>query len=309
MASYANRFLSDNNNLYTSEVPSTETVVDTATDTAVDTGANATINGWAEKALSTVWDAATNASTASQTQNKSAKALEDLLGDTDPSSGFNSTLQEYISKGFSTDEATAKATEAFRSKIDASSMDDTQKETAYKYLEEAAKPLDPTQDPGSFEFFMDQFKNTDEGKAILQDMYHGQNEYVSSSLFDQQRDEVTQQSGLLDSLIDQSQTGTGLFSPVSFKIAGQEVSFVPKALRAQAAQEAGLGQQKVDNAIGLFGSGYALDKIIQDATQFKASDQNVDQARDAQEPGVLDYLKAVPVVGGALVVVTSFFGF
>ena len=248
--------------------------------------------GWMDKALDVLANTAKRAATFGLTQNKAAQALEGLLNIAGYEVDFKDTVQGFLDKGFETSEATSKAAESLSDMIGKSDMSESDKDEAYKNLQDAITP-EASKDPNSFEFFMEQFKNTDEGKAILQDMYNGQNEYTSTNLFNEQKDVVTQQTGLLDSLIDQSQTGTGLFSPISFKIAGQEVSFVPKALRAQAAQEADLGQQKVANAMGLFGSGLTLDKLAQDASQFERSDQNVDQQREANEPGWLDYLKGI----------------
>ena len=300
--------ISDNNPNAFAVTP--ETVTPAVPAPVEPTNTNATpysTDTWAEKALSTVWDAARKADSADLTKNSAAKSLEDLFSSSGQTLNFTDTLQEFIDQGFNTEEATAKAAETLKTKIDDSTFDEGKKAEAYKYLEEAVKPS-ADQDPSSFEFFMSQFKETDEGKAILQEMYHGQNEYVASNQFDQLKDDTLKQSNLLDNLLEQSQTNTGLFSPISMTIGGKEVSFVPRMARERAAFEANLGQEKVANSASLFASGLGLDKIIQDAAQFKASDQNVDQNREAQEPGTLDYIKAVPVVGGLIGGIADIFG-
>lgn len=263
-------------------------VEETPADTGADTGAD-TINSWAVDALNTVWNAA-NTATAEAARNSAASSLEGLLGTGEDS--FKKTFQYFVDQGFNDEEATTQATDFIKSAIDQSDLDANKKAEAYTYLEDAFKP-DPAADPTSFEFFMEQFSNTDEGKAILQDMYHGQKEYVSSSLLDELKDQVLEQTSLLDNLLEQSQTNTGLFSPISMTIGGREVSFVPRSARERATFEAGLGQQNVANYATLFGSGYTLDQIIQDASQFERSDQNADQNREANEPGILDYVTGI----------------
>lgn len=267
------------------ETPVEETPVE---ETPADTGAD-TINSWAVDALNTVWDAA-NTATAEAARNSAASSLEGLLGTGEDS--FKKTFQYFVDQGFNNEEATTQATDFIKSAIDQSDLDTNKKAEAYTYLKDAFKP-DPIADPTSFEFFMEQFSKTDEGKAILQDMYHGQNEYVSSSLLDELKDKVLEQTSLLDNLLEQSQTNTGLFSPVSMTIGGKEVSFVPRMARERAAFEAGLGQQNLANYATLFGSGHELDKLIQDAAQFEEQDNNADEDREANEPGILDYVTGI----------------
>ena len=64
------------------------------------------------------------------------------------------------------------------------------------------------------------------------------------------------QSGVIDKLLSDSNQGTGLYNPVNFKFMGNNVSFVPKANRAQAAQQADFSQQSFNNTTS------GLDKIL-----------------------------------------------
>lgn len=129
-------------------------------------------------------------------------------------------------------------------------------------VDETTSTTENAAQPGSWEHFVNQFFGTSEGQKSALEMYQGQADYMKQQV-DQWKatrgaelkgleDANTKSTGLLDDLIDQSKSGTGLFSPVSFTLAGQQIEFVPRALREQAAQEALMVQQQYTNANTLY---------------------------------------------------------
>jgi len=191
-----------------------------------------------------------------------------------------------------------------------------------------------TAQPGSWEYYVNQFFGTEEGQKSALEMYQGQADYMKQQVdqwkvnrgteLNDLESANTKSSGLLDDLIDQSKTGTGLFSPVSFTLAGQQIDFVPRAARAQAEQEANMAQQQYLNANTLYGAqadaaddtltnsaavapgtaglGYldALGTMTKTGETVDYADRALDQtgsiASDklkANEPGWLDTLKGI----------------
>ena len=248
--------------------------------------------GLADKALDAVLEAAKRGLTYGITQNKAAQALEGILNIAGLEVDFKDTVKGFLDDGYTPSEAASKASEAVQDALDKSSLDNGQKDEASEYLNILKTPEPaPEDDPSSFEFFINQFKETTEGKAILQDMYNGQATFATQQ-FDELKKAAAGSNSLLDDLIDQSKTGTGLFTPVSFMLEGQEISFVPKMNMARANNLIAMEQKKMDNALSQFGGGLALDKFKQDDYQFEQSGERTDRSLDQREPGWLDYIKA-----------------
>lgn len=264
----------------------------TKTDTTTDiSNLNFTNDSWGEKALKYVWDAASTATTAVRdAKDKAGAALDEILQATGIPT-FEESVRKYIDNGFTTEEATTKTTADLKNAIDSSGMTDDQKSEALSYLDKYTSPT-AENDPNSFEFFMDQFSNTKEGNDILTNMYNGHTQY-SQDQYSKLAEEVTTQNGLLDSLLEQANTGTGVFSPITFSFGDINTTFVPRANRELATQMSELGQSKINNLLGAFSSGLAVDKLNQDAYQFEESDKNADQTREDNQPGILDYVKGV----------------
>jgi len=195
-----------------------------------------------------------------------------------------------------------------------------------------ATPAAPT--VGTWDDYVSQFFGTPEGMQSAKDMLQGQADFIKQQYTDWQVNrgqplndytaEVEKQGGLLDDLIDQSREGTGLFSPVNFTLAGQQIAFVPKAQRDQASQMAELGQAGVSNAANLYGAqASAADDTLKNSLatspqsaglayldQLKSlatTGESIDIARDtltqsgneadakidAMQPGILDYIKGI----------------
>lgn len=194
---------------------------------------------------------------------------------------------------------------------------------------------------GTWDHYVEQFFGTPEGIESAQALLKEHADYAKSQFdaWQASRDEsvrdygiaVNKQGGLLDDLIDQSREGTGLFSPVKFKLAGQEIAFTPRANRAQADQMAGFGKADLTNRVGLHG---ARSATADDTYQFSLphSPVNADLAyldqlkelagktegigiardtltqqgniadadRKAREPGLLDYIKGAETLFGML---------
>ena len=170
---------------------------------------------------------------------------------------------------------------------------------------------------GSWADYTEQYFGTPEGTQSMQEMLQGQADFMKQQTEEWQTgvgEATEKQTGLLDDLIDQSQTGTGMFSPVKFKLAGRDVDFVPRAKREQATQLAGFGQQGLANQTGYLDNvlknapvrspeagGLAYLDSLKDMTKMgegfslaregMASGEKMQ--REAGEPGVLDYIKAV----------------
>lgn len=271
----------------------------TNTDTTVDTTTQIPTldytGSWAADALRYIWDSSKNAITSfDSTNNEAVKSLDDLLNGTDIGTNYSDYVKSYLDQGFTTTEAEDKAASSLRNAIESSSLDMEQKDKAYSYLDTVITPS-PENDPTSFDFFLKQFSETKEGQDILTNMYNGQTQY-SQDQYNKLADEVTTQNGLLDSLLEQANTGTGVFSPITFSFGDINTTFVPRANRALATQMSELGQNKVNNLLGAFSSGLAVDKLNQDAYQFAESDKNVDQNREDNQPGVLDYVKGIATI-------------
>jgi hypothetical protein len=247
---------------------------------------------WAESALETLWNSAKDAVSTDQSQNEAAKSLTDLLSSTGSSMSFYDTLKQYTDEGYTSEAAKSKTIDSFKNVIDTSDMSDEDKLKAHSYLETVSQSDKTSEDPTSFDFFMEQFANTKEGQDIMKSMFDGSAQYTKNQ-YNKLAAEVDTQNNLLDSLIEQSNTGTGLFSPASFTINGRQVDFVPKSQKAIASMLEELGQKKVENASTLFGSGYAIDKLLEDARQANVADENQDNKTEAEEPGVLDYVKGI----------------
>ena len=201
---------------------------------------------------------------------------------------------------------------------------------------------------GTWDHYVEQFFGSPEGSKSMQDMLQGRADYMKEQQeawkgtqetaldeygtdVDRYGQGVEKQAGLLDDLVEQSREGSGLFSPVKFKLAGQEIGFVPKAQRAQADQMASLGQGQVgvlksllDAQQGLYGKKSAqADKSLEQSKLGAPDSGGVayldslkdlaktgegislagkslaeqvkagDRTADANKPGVLDYMKAI----------------
>ena len=161
--------------------------------------------------------------------------------------------------------------------------------------------------PGTWDHYVNQFFGTEEGMKSAKTMLQEQADYVAQQFetwlgdstsdtdtyTDQMGTYTKKQNSLLDDLIDQSKEGTGLFSPVKFKLAGQDIEFVPKAQRAQADQMAGFGQTSLANSTGM------LDSVLR-ANQEQA--KNTFQYSQAGQPNnaglaYLDQLKGLATTG------------
>ena len=150
---------------------------------------------------------------------------------------------------------------------------------------------------GTWSDYVNKFFGTEEGMKSAKTMLQEQANYVaqqfetwlkdSTSNTDTYTDQLgtytKKQNSLLDDLIDQSKEGTGLFSPIKFKLAGQEIEFVPKAQRAQADQMAGFGQTSLANSTGM------LDNIL-NAKQTQAKNALTNSQAGAPNNGELAYL-------------------
>lgn len=188
-----------------------------------------------------------------------------------------------VAQALATPGLTAEDTEAISSAASTiSTMTPAEQATL---ASEASAMADGGSVSSTWDTFVDEFVSTDEGSAIISSMIAGQDDYKTQKLQDFD-DATVKQTGLLDSLIDQSQTGTGLFSPVKFTLAGDEVAFVPKAQREQASQEALFGQERVGNFGNLYTAALA-DKTL------SANMADADANREASEPGLLDWIKGI----------------
>jgi hypothetical protein len=254
---------------------------------------------FAEKALGALWGATKNAVAYGLTQNAAVQGLESALNTIGIDIDFKDEVKGLLDKGLTRDEAVSQVSSNVTSSLEDADIGDDARSEIMSTLAKAtdfAEADDPMSHPDSFEFFANQFANTEEGKAIITDMYNGSAQ-LSKQQFETLKETTEKQNGLLDSLIDQSQTGTGLFSPISFTIQGQEVSFVPRSKRAQAAQEATLGQDIVGNQTGLLTAALGLDALKQKWDIAQMQDENTDTAQEfhqeASEPGVLDWIQAI----------------
>ena len=193
--------------------------------------------------------------------------------------------------------------------------------------------------PGSWDDYVDQFFGSDEGMASARDMLIGQADFIKQQYNDWQgksdkaladyTSATQERTGLLDSLIEQSETSTGLFSPVEFTLAGKQVAFVPKAQRAQADQQAQFSSDKLGASSSLYGAQTAAaDTSLANSTaaapntgqlayldqlrQLATTGESIDVARDtltsnnenaaasleAGEPGILDYIQGISTLFG-----------
>jgi soluble cytochrome b562 len=164
--------------------------------------------------------------------------------------------------------------------------------------------LDAVPEKGSWDYYVHEFFNSEDGARSAREILQGQADYMKGQAdeWKTSQDESlkswtyntaaakNKQNGILDDLIDQSKTSTGLFSPVSFRLNGQDVSFAPRANREQAAQQAGFGQTQFDNTTGYF------DKLL--ANQNKLADDKLQNAgMSSPEAGPLAYLMSLKNMG------------
>ena len=188
--------------------------------------------------------------------------------------------------------------------------------------------------PGSWEHFTQQFFGTEEGQKSAKEMIQGQADFMKGQFenlswrkadaLNKYTAATEKETGLLDDLIDQSKQGTGLFSPTKFKLAGEDIEFVPRAQRERANQLADFGAGRTDLAKSLlgeettyadttleqskFGSPEAgglayLDALRDQAkigTGLSLAEGALDVSREGNkitkegnEPGVLDFIQAV----------------
>ncbi|MBI9091818.1 MAG: hypothetical protein JEZ12_21615 [Desulfobacterium sp.] len=92
------------------------------------------------------------------------------------------------------------------------------------------------------------------------------------------------QNGTLDSLIEQFATGTGMGKPVSFKVMGQDISFVPGVNRRSAETVGGWGQQGFDNTTNTAGRTLGAATLTDPSNAGKEYFNKIYQlARDADE--------------------------